>query len=180
MILKAVDIREFDFTGYGTYYNMTGDRERVYRTLGEEFEDYMTRTPLIDTPGHLGYTVGMGAPYVLKAMEKHDHTQEALFCAADPVILCVAKAREDEPPLAEDVRALILNPGDVAVLDRNIWHDACHGIGKRTAYYYLASQGPAPALWVRVAGGRVLVQCSGRLKQTPGQDNPVPGRNTHS
>ena len=67
MILKAVDIREFDFTGYGTYYNMTGDRERVYRTLGEEFEDYMTRTPLIDTPGHLGYTVGMGAPYVLKA-----------------------------------------------------------------------------------------------------------------
>ena len=95
MILKAVDIREFDFTGYGTYYNMTGDRERVYRTLGEEFEDYMTRTPLIDTPGHLGYTVGMGAPYVLKAMEKHDHTQEALFCAADPVILCVAKARED-------------------------------------------------------------------------------------
>ena len=69
MILKAVDIREFDFTGYGTYYNMTGDRERVYRTLGEEFEDYMTRTPLIDTPGHLGYTVGMGAPYVLKAME---------------------------------------------------------------------------------------------------------------
>ena len=104
MILKAVDIREFDFTGYGTYYNMTGDRERVYRTLGEEFEDYMTRTPLIDTPGHLGYTVGMGAPYVLKAMEKHDHTQEALFCAADPVILCVAKARGDEPPLAEDVR----------------------------------------------------------------------------
>ena len=99
MILKAVDIREFDFTGYGTYYNMTGDRERVYRTLGEEFEDYMTRTPLIDTPGHLGYTVGMGAPYVLKAMEKHDHTQEALFCAADPVILCVAKARGDEPPL---------------------------------------------------------------------------------
>lgn len=34
MILKAVDIKEFDFTGYGTYYNMTGDRDRVYRTLG--------------------------------------------------------------------------------------------------------------------------------------------------
>lgn len=25
----------------------------------------------------------------------------------------------------------------MAVLDRNIWHDACHGIGKRTAHYYL-------------------------------------------
>ena len=54
MILKAVDIKEFDFTGYGTYYNMTGDRDRVYRTLGEDFEDYMTKTPLIDTPGQLG------------------------------------------------------------------------------------------------------------------------------
>ena len=54
MILKAVDIKEFDFTGYGTYYNMTGDRDRVYRTLGEDFEDYMTKTPLIDTPGAAG------------------------------------------------------------------------------------------------------------------------------
>lgn len=53
----------------------------------------MTKTPLIDTPGQLGYTIGMDAPYVVKAMEKHDHTQEALFCAADPVVLCVAKSR---------------------------------------------------------------------------------------
>lgn len=167
MNLKAVSIKEFDFTDYGTYYHMTEDRERVYRTVGENFEDYMTKAPLIDTPGHLGYTVGMSAPYTVKSMEKHDHTQEALFCAARPVILCVAKSRTESqgelwaehPPLAEDVRAVILEPGDVAVIDRNIWHDACHGIGEPAAYYYLASQGPAPAVWVEVEGEGVVVDC---------------------
>lgn len=155
--LKAMDIKEFDFTEYGTYYNMKEDRERVYCTIGENFEDYMTRTPLIDTGGHLGYTIGMGAPYAVKSMEKHDHTQEAMFCAARPIVLCIAKSNGDEPPRAEDVRAVILNPGDAAVIDRNIWHDACHGLGEKAAYYYLASQGPAPAKWIEVAGREVRV-----------------------
>lgn len=158
MRLKAVDIREFDFTGYGTYYNMKEDRDKVYRTVGENFEDYMTKIPLIDTPGHLGYTVGMSAPYVVKAMEKHDHTKEAMFCAARPVVLCMAKSRGEEPPKAEDVRAVILGPGDVAVIDRNIWHDACHGIQEKTAYYYLASQGREPARWVEVEGDGVFIE----------------------
>lgn len=158
MILKAITIREFDFTGYGVYYNMAEDRDRVYKTAGENFEDYMTKVPLIDTPGHLGYTIGDCAPYTVKAMEKHSHTQEALFCAARPLVLCIAKARGEEPPRAEDLRAVILSPGDVAVLERNVWHDACHGVGEKAAYYYLASQGPAPARWTRVEGGEVRVE----------------------
>lgn len=158
MILKAINIKELDFTEYGTYYHMTGNKELVYQTVGKNFQDYMTKTPLIDTPGHLGYTIGMSAPYTVCAMEKHDHTREALFCAALPIVLCVAISRGEEPPRAEDVRAFILNPGDVAVINRNIWHDACHGAGEKAAYYYLASQGPAPAVWVDVVGEEVLVE----------------------
>ena len=43
------------------------------------------------------------------------------------------------PPQAEDVRAVILRAGDVVVLNRGIWHDACRGLGRPSAYYYLAS-----------------------------------------
>lgn len=158
MILIAIEGKDFDFTGYGVYYNMTEDADRVYRSVGENFEDYMTKVPLIDTPGHLGYTVGGCAPYTVSAMEKHSHTQEALFCAARPVVLCIARSRGGEPPRAEDVRAVILRPGEAVVLDRNIWHDACHGIREKAAYYYLALQGPAPARWIKPEGGKVQVE----------------------
>lgn len=157
MIIRAVPIREFDFGDYGIHYHMTKDGERVMHSRTASYEDHMSCRPLIDTPAHLGYTVGARAPYVMHSMEKHEHTMEAVFCAAAPIVLCVAASRADMPPRAEDVRAVILKPGDVAVLKRGIWHDACHGLGRQTAYYYLASRGETPAEWVEVEG-EVLVE----------------------
>lgn len=156
MIIHAVDIREFDFGDYGIHYNMLSDRERVMHSSTVSYEDHMTCQPLLDTPGHLGYTVGQRAPYTVHSMEKHEHTMEAVFCAADPIVLCVAASRGGMPPRAEDVRAVILRPGDVAVLKRGIWHDACHGLGRQAAYYYLASRGEKPAVWVEVEGEAVV------------------------
>lgn len=158
MIFKAIPIEKFDFSEYGTYYNMKTDRDKIYITMTGTYEDYMTKTSLIDTQGHLGYTIGKGVPYDMKLMEKHDHTQEALFCAAEPIIVCFAKSRGDRPPLSEDVRAVVLNPGEVIVLNRNIWHDACRGIGKGTPYYYLASQGTKPADWIEIEGDPVHIE----------------------
>lgn len=156
MIIRAVEIREFDFADYGIHYNMLRDRENVIHSRGVSYEDYMTCLPLLDTPGHLGYTVGQRTPYTLHSMEKHEHTMEAVFCEAAPIVLCVAASCGDMPPRAEDVRAVILRPGDVAVLKRGIWHDACHGLGRQTAYYYLASKGKTPAVWVEVEGEAVV------------------------
>lgn len=152
MIIHAVEIKEFDFTEYGFYYNMLDDHDHIIHSRTSLYEDHMTRSPLIDTPGHLGYTIGQSAPYSLRSMEKHSHTMEALFCAADPVLLCFAKSRGNMPPQARDVRAVILRAGDAAVLNRGIWHDACHGLGRQSAYYYLASCGETPAVWVDVEG----------------------------
>ncbi len=157
MIIRAVEIKEFDFAEYGIYYNMLEDRQNVMHCQTDVFEDHMTCHPLIDTPAHLGFTIGQSAPYTIQSMEKHDHTEEALFSMSEPFIVCFAKSRGALPPQAEDVRAVILRQGDVIVLARNIWHDAGHGMGKAASYYYLASRGMGPAEWVRIDGNPVSV-----------------------
>lgn len=152
MKIKAQRISHSNFLPYGRWYDLLQDPDQVLHSCGIGFEDHMTKEPLIDTPGHLGYTTGDSAPYCVMSMEKHSHTEEALFCAAEPILLTVAVSRENQPPLAEDIRAFLLYPGEVAILRRDIWHDACRGIGKETGYYYLASRGAAPADWIVVSG----------------------------
>ncbi|GKH47747.1 ureidoglycolate lyase [Anaerotruncus massiliensis (ex Togo et al. 2019)] len=158
MTIKAIPIGEFDFTPYGTYYNLKEDAERVSHTKTDAYEDHMTKAPLIDTPGHLGYTIGGAAPCEVRSMEKHAHTEEAIFCMAEPVILCVALPHGGEPPRAEDVRAVLLSPGEAAVMAREVWHDACRGLGKPAGYYYLAKAGERPADWLPVSGGPVALE----------------------
>lgn len=150
MTIKAIPIGEFDFTPYGTYYNLKEDAERVSHTKTDAYEDHMTKAPLIDTLGHLGYTIGGAAPCEVRSMEKHAHTEEAIFCMAEPVILCVALPHGGEPPRAEDVCAVLLSPGEAAVMAREVWHDACRGLGKPAGYYYLAKAGERPR---RLAAG---------------------------
>lgn len=158
MFIKPVPIKEFDFSQYGIYYDMLNAKMGVSHSKTEVYEDHMTKTPLIDTMGHLGLTIGSKAPYTIRSMEKHNHTQEAIFCAGEPIILCFAASQGEEPPKASDVRAVILEPGDAVVMDRNIWHDACHGLGKSTPYYYLATAGLHPADWLEIADEPVVVE----------------------
>lgn len=157
MEIKAVSIKDIDFSPYGVYYNMREEGEGVAFFKTEVFEDHMTKIPLIDTLAHLGYTIGAAAPYTPMFMEKHDHTQEAMFCAAESIVLCFAVARGDLPPQAEDVQAVLIHEGDVIVINRNVWHDACHGLGKSTGYYYLATAGKSPAVWQPISGEVILV-----------------------
>ncbi|MEE0692442.1 MAG: ureidoglycolate lyase [Lachnospiraceae bacterium] len=152
MKTKVQEIDAGSFAPYGRYISMLHDETYIMHSSGDSFEDHMTKEPLIDTQGHLGYTVGSTVPCIVRSMEKHFHTEEALFCAAEAIVLVVAASRGELPPQAEDIRAFILRPGDVAVLNRNVWHDACRGLGKKTGYYYLASRGAAPADWIAVDG----------------------------
>lgn len=157
MILKAIPVKEFDFTPYGTYYDLISDPHKVSHSVTPQYSDHMTKQPLIDTLGNLGYTIGSAAPYCIGSMEKHPQTQEALFCMAEPIVLCVALSKGDKPPHAEDVRALLLFPGEAVVLNRLVWHDACRGLGKSAGYYYLAKAGEQPAVWQVVEGERIDV-----------------------
>jgi len=152
MKIIAKRITEADFAPFGVYYNMYETEEGISHTSGDSFQDHMTRKPIVDTSAHLGLTVGGKAPCKVISMEKHSHTQEAILCMAEPIIFCVAPSNGNADPKAEDIRAFLMQPGDVAIIEREVWHDACHGLGHNTAYYWLALAGKTPAVWRKVDG----------------------------
>ncbi len=152
MKVMARRINAEDFSAFGRYFNMYQAKEGIKHTRGDSFEDHMTCQPIVDTDVHLGLTVGSAAPCAIVSMEKHSHTQEAILCMRDPILFCVAASRGNEAPRAEDLHAFLMEPGDVAIIEREVWHDACHGLGHDTPYYWLALAGKAPAVWEKVAG----------------------------
>lgn len=147
-----VPIRDFDFSSYGQYIALKENSPHILTTITDAFVDRMTKDPLIDTLGHLGLTTGQPAPYRVESMEKHHHTKEAIVCIHDPILLCVANSVDEDCPIAQDVRAVLLSPGDVVILNRNIWHDACRGIQKKSDYLWFASAGKTPPVWSTVQG----------------------------
>ncbi len=157
MKIVAHRITPENFAEFGTCYQMFTAKEGVKHSKGDSFEDHMTAKPLVDTHVHLGVTVGSGAPCRIITMEKHSHTQEAIACMREPVIFCVAHSHGDEPPVDSELKAFLLQPGDVAIIEREVWHDACHGLGHDTPYYWLAMAGKTPATWEKVQGEAQLV-----------------------
>jgi ureidoglycolate lyase len=60
------------------------------------------------------------------------------------------------------VRAFVLEPGDVIVLKRGIWHTACYGVGTATPYYWLATADDSIAdVWAPPLGGSVHIMTPG-------------------
>ena len=72
--------------------------------------------------------------------------------------MALAKNGNGRAPKAENIVAVILHPGDMIVINRNVWHDACHGINKQSYYYYIATAGKQPAEWIDIEGERVIVE----------------------
>ncbi|MDL2293305.1 ureidoglycolate lyase [Ruminococcaceae bacterium OttesenSCG-928-D13] len=135
-----MEITSIDFSAYGTLYNMTDggvSTGNVNHWSGPGYEDINTTGPLIDTLGYLGHTRGSGTPFTVEAMERHMHTQEALFCTNQPIVFAVA-AYSADPPRVEDIVPVILRPGYTAVLHRGTWHSSAHGLDGEAWYHYLA------------------------------------------
>jgi hypothetical protein len=53
-----------------------------------------------------------------------------------------------------------LEPGDLVVLRRGIWHDACHCVGEKAMYYFLSLTNGAPeeTAWLPVLPEPVMVE----------------------
>ena len=150
-----------NFSRYGKVYNLTGDADpKAIWTAGDGWHDGFTKTPLIDGRGHLGVTRGGGAPWHCSAMERHPQTEEAIFCLAQAVILAVAPASDAAAPHRDDIEAFVVMPGQVVVMKRNVWHDACRGVSGPTPYYWMAVCGLGESPWVPVSGGSKLVQAA--------------------
>lgn len=148
-----------NFARFGAVYDLTNDTDpKAIWTTGDGWSDGFTKTALIEGSGHLGMTRGGGAPWLCAAMERHPSTEEAIFCAAQPVILAVAPASDADAAKRDEIEAFVIAPGQAVVMYRGVWHDACRGLSGPTAYYWMAVCGLGESPWVPVAGGPRLVQ----------------------
>lgn len=152
--LFARPVTPENFSRYGKVYDLTGDADPlVIWTKGDGWHDGFTRAPLIAGSGHLGITRVGAAPWNCAAMERHPETEEALFCAAEPVVLAVAPASDANAPHRDEIEAFVIAPGQAVVMHRNVWHDACRGVSGPAPYYWMAICGLGESPWVPVAGG---------------------------
>ncbi|MEH7343511.1 ureidoglycolate lyase [Bacillus sp. JJ1532] len=156
MDIKAIPVSKIDFSKYGTYYNMNQSSDNLWSSQGDGWSDIRTKAPIISSAGSLGITQGSPIPCKVSKMERHLHTQEALLCLTDPIVIAIASGGEDKQPLASNIEAVIIQPGEVIVLNKGIWHDACHGINKSVRYYWLAEEYEGePTEWAEIIGGPI-------------------------
>ncbi|MGD9481549.1 ureidoglycolate lyase [Shinella sp. G-2] len=152
--VRARPVTAENFARYGRVYDLADDADpNAIWTQGDGWADGFTRTPLIDGSGHLGMTRGGSAPWPCTAMERHPQTEEALFCAGEPIVLAVAAASKADAPHRDEIEAFVIAPGQVVVMHRNVWHDACRGATRPTPYYWMAICGLGESPWIPVAGG---------------------------
>lgn len=158
MKIKAVQATAENFKPYGRYFQI---RQGKGRTGTGGWEAWMTPEDLIDDVANFGITSVSGGDFAVDSMESHPRTQEALFPGNAPIVLAVAdtdpKAKGAKP---EDIRAFILEPGTVAILNRGIWHDACRRAGEGECYYYFLAHSLDPAVFIPVDGEAVQVENS--------------------
>ncbi|WP_181995532.1 ureidoglycolate lyase [Clostridium sp. AM58-1XD] len=155
MTIKAIPVNEENFKPFGTYTKVVKGEGRT-GTGG--WECWMTPGLCMEHPAGLGYTMVGGMPLEVDSMEVHNLTTEMLMCGDKPIVLAVA----DSDPhgtgaKAEDIRAFLISPGEIVVLKKGIWHDACRG-ADGDSYYYFMARNLEPAVFVPIIGEPVLVE----------------------
>lgn len=140
-VCKPIPIKTFDFSPYGRYWDLR--RERCVKA--ETYEAYMTVDPPMERPLRFGMTVcENGGTFPVDTMERHLSTEEILFAGDKPIVLSVAGSDPAGLPQAEDVVSLLMEPGDLVVMKRGVWHDACHAVEGTAQYYFLSHSGDDP------------------------------------
>ncbi len=153
MRVQAVRASEGNFKKYGLYYNLfktskqkSGDGWKC-GTSDYDFE-YQLPVGYVETTGHL--------PFEVDSMERNGVSKEMQIVGGKPIVLAVAST-EGDAPRAEDVEAFILYPGDVIVMDANVWHDASYGLYDETYYYYFSVEDPNASFVPLEGANRVTV-----------------------
>lgn len=158
--ITAITPDALSFAPFGRVLTLDGrGRPDLVVTEGLGWTDAYTRGVLTRENPSLGMTFAPGMPFTSTAMERHANVEEALLPAASAIVLAVADTTDGDAPRAEDVRAFVIPPCTVVVLNPGVWHDACRGVDEPTSYYWLSScvdAGSSP--WTPIAGGPVDVR----------------------
>lgn len=75
-------------------------------------------------------TVFRQTPAEVAWMERHDRTPELLIPVDVPFLLPVMEA-------GSEVEVFRVEPGEAVVIDRAVWHSACHPVGADRATYFV-------------------------------------------
>lgn len=147
-----------NFSEFGRLVPLNGTQaDSVVVTDGPGWTDSYSREPILDTTASLGHTIAGSGPWTVTQMERHIHTEEAAICTTQELVLAVAPASEQAPDSTQ-VRAFVIPKSNAAVLNRGVWHDACHGFRGPIDYLWLADCSvDEPEGWVPVAGPPVEI-----------------------
>ena len=154
---KPIPISQADFSPYGRYCRLA--ETPLAKEGGARL--FPTRETVMERPLKFGITVCRGgASFLVDSMERHLSSEEIQFAGDGPIILSVANSDPAGNPRAEDVVSFLLEVGDLVVLNRGIWHDACHAVREKSMYYFLSLTNgePSETAWLPVLPGPVSVK----------------------
>lgn len=160
MTIKAIPATAENFKPYGKLHEIHPDKMRK-GTGG--WSAWTAPGCIMDDICNIGITYVKGLPYIVDSMECHNPTQEVQVCGNKPIVLAVADSAPYPQASGADpaaIRAFIIRPGQVVVLNRGIWHDACRSAaddGEECYYYFLAHSGLEPADFYPIMGEPVEV-----------------------
>lgn len=124
-VIKPEKITNENFCPYGKYLNL------------RNLPNGITENPPILNRLKVGITAVKGGDFTSKYMERHFLGEEILLCGSDKMVLTVADSNPNDCPNSEDVRSFVMEPGDLVILKKGIWHDANHGLNEDTEYYFV-------------------------------------------
>lgn len=155
--VRPVPISELDFSPYGQYCNL---RDEPWMEKDGLFQAFRSRSAVVSRPLKLGITrIGESGNFRCRKMERHISTEELLFPGDKPLIMAVANSDPEGLPREEDIVVVKFRPGDLVILNKGIWHDACRAEEGETYYYFMANNdgNPRETEWVPVHPAPVQV-----------------------
>ena len=156
MKIKAVPVNEENFSRFGKYYKVI---QGEGRTGTGGWKAWMTPDVCMDDVAHFGFTQVKGMPFSVDSMERHTLTTELIVCGDKPIVRAVADSDPAGAAKAEDIKAFIISPGELVVMDRGIWHDACRcAQGDECYYYFLSLETEEKAVFLPIEGEAVEVE----------------------
>ena len=130
----------------------------------------MTDDVCMDQPAHFGMTyVKTYPPYEVASMERHTKTKELMVCGEDrPIVVALANTDPSGHAHAEDVRAFIIEPGEILGHQQGASGTTPAALDAPTFYYFLSLETDEPAVFQpprrRPGGNRTVSKKENAMK----------------
>lgn len=157
MIVRAVRADNKDFEKYGRIIRLTDYEEFADNAQG--WRCWITEEFCMNQPARIGMGFSKeGAPYTVSSMKRHSGTKKIFVCGDGPAIVAVADTNADAAS-SSDIRAFIIKPGDLLVINEGIWYDACHGVSGPSSYYFVSLETDELDMgYIPLSGGEATIE----------------------